>query len=124
MADGGGLSLREALAFANQDPATHDTITFAENLNDGTIFLSQGSQLVVGGDVTIDGDIDNDGTADITVSADTFAYATMPPTGFSQVFGEASATPITATLDGLIVRDGNDEQWRRHLRCRRVTRSR
>jgi hypothetical protein len=73
-ADGTGLSLREALGLANQDPTSVDTITFAPNLiggsthgvNDGVLLLTNGA-LTVNGNVTIEGDINGDGTPDITV---------------------------------------------------------
>ena len=60
--DGGGLSLREALALAAADPLSHDTITFVEALDGGTADLTQG-ELVVEGNVTIDGNNDNDAAA-------------------------------------------------------------
>ena len=66
--DGGGLSLREALALAAADPLSHDTITFAEALDGGTLTLTQG-ELVVEGNVTIDGNSDNDAAA-ITIDGD------------------------------------------------------
>jgi fibronectin-binding autotransporter adhesin len=73
-ADGTGLSLREALGLANQDPTSVDTITFAPNLiggsthgvNDGVLLLTNGA-LTVTGNVTIEGDINGDGTPDITI---------------------------------------------------------
>ncbi|HEV3184795.1 MAG TPA: choice-of-anchor Q domain-containing protein [Xanthobacteraceae bacterium] len=73
-ADGTGLSLREALGLANQDPTSVDTITFAPNLiggsthgvNDGVLLLTNGA-LTVNGNVTIEGDINGDGTPDITI---------------------------------------------------------
>src|SRR5262249_39658027 len=74
MADGSGLSLREALGLANQDPTTADTITFAPGLigggthgvNDGVLLLTNG-QLSINGNVTIEGDINGDQTPDITI---------------------------------------------------------
>jgi hypothetical protein len=73
-ADGTGLSLREALGLANQDPTSVDTILFAPNLiggsthgvNDGVLLLTNGA-LTVNGNVTIEGDINGDGTPDITI---------------------------------------------------------
>ena len=50
----GRLSLREALALADADPATADTILFAPAVQGRTIRLA-GSQLTVNSDVTIDG---------------------------------------------------------------------
>ena len=77
LADFGGaddLSLREALALAEQDPTSFDTITFDDDLiggvnpgvDDGMLVLSQG-ELAVFGNVTIDGDVNGDDTPDITV---------------------------------------------------------
>ena len=48
------LSLREALALADSDPATADTIEFAPEVQGGRIVLA-GSELTVNSDVTIDG---------------------------------------------------------------------
>ena len=50
----GVLSLREALALADADRATADTIVFAPAVQGRTIVLA-GSQLTVNSDVTIDG---------------------------------------------------------------------
>ena len=50
----GVLSLREALALADADRATADTIEFAAAVQGQTIVLA-GSQLTVNSDVTIDG---------------------------------------------------------------------
>jgi hypothetical protein len=50
----GELSLREALALADSDPTTADTILFSDAVQGGTIVLA-GSQLTVASDVTIDG---------------------------------------------------------------------
>ena len=66
IADGGGLSLREAIAWA----ADGDTITFDASLKGSTIRLG-GSELTLLKDLTIDGDVDGDGKADITISGDT-----------------------------------------------------
>src|SRR5262249_41903768 len=52
LSDGGGLSLREALALANADPDA-DTITFQAGLT-GTIMLASG-ELTILTDVTIEG---------------------------------------------------------------------
>ncbi len=65
VADGSGLSLREALAWAAQG----DTITFASSLKGQTIRLI-GGQLNLTRDVTIDGDVNGDHKADITISGD------------------------------------------------------
>jgi Ca2+-binding RTX toxin-like protein len=63
IADGGGLSLREAITWA----AAGETITFAAGLAGQTITLEQG-QLVLAKDLTITGDVDGDRKADITIS--------------------------------------------------------
>ena len=63
----GLLSLREALALAQQDPTTADTITFDAALTGGMIVLTNG-ELAVDSDVAIDGDTDADNVADITIS--------------------------------------------------------
>ncbi len=73
-ADGTGLSLREALGLANQDPTTFDTIEFDPKLiggsthgvDDGVLLLTNG-ELTINGNVEIDGDINSDGTPDITI---------------------------------------------------------
>jgi VCBS repeat protein len=75
-ADGSGLSLREALGLANQDPTSLDTITFAPGLigggthgvNDGALLLTNG-ELTIDGNVAIEGDIDGNSTPDITIDA-------------------------------------------------------
>lgn len=59
----GLLSLREALALADADPATADTVVFDGSVQGKTIVLA-GSQLTVGTDVTIDG------AAGVTLDAD------------------------------------------------------
>ena len=77
VADGGGLSLREALAFADLSPSTHDTIQFAlalttgfvDGVDNGHLYVDNG-ELTIASDVTIDGDVDGDGKADITLDAD------------------------------------------------------
>ena len=62
-ADGGGLSLREAIHWAGAG----DTITFDSSLKGQTITLLAG-ELVLSQDVTIDGDVNGDHKADITIS--------------------------------------------------------
>jgi len=91
-ADGGGLSLREALAFTNADTDA-DTISFDASLSGSTITLA-GEELLISSSVTIDGDIDGDNRADITIDA----Y------GSSRVF---NVTGGTSTLDSLTVTGGN-----------------
>src|SRR6185437_7785080 len=88
MAGGTGLSLREALFLANEDPTTADTITFANNLSGGTIDLTLG-QLKIDGSATIDG-----GSNGITVDAQ----------GNSRVF---DAVYGTSTINALTITGGN-----------------
>ena len=85
--DGDGLSLREALLFANATPEA-DTLVFASNPGEafasgGLIRLSE--TLEFWSDVTLNGDIDGDGIADITISGDTAGddLLTTLPTGQS-----------------------------------------
>ncbi|MEO7641330.1 MAG: DUF4347 domain-containing protein, partial [Ramlibacter sp.] len=85
IADGGGLDLREAIAWAN----ANDIITFSAGM---TVVLSLG-QLTIGKNLIIDGDLDNNGTADVTVNAN--------HTG--RVF---DITTGTVTLDGLVITNG------------------
>ena len=86
--DGGtGLSLREALFLANEDPTTADTITFDPPLANGTIDLMLG-QLKIDGSVTIEG-----GNDDITIDAG----------GSSRVF---DAVAGTSTIDALTMTGG------------------
>ena len=86
--DGGtGLSLREALFLANEDPTTADTITFDPSLANGTIDLMLG-QLKIDGSVTIEG-----GNDDITIDAG----------GSSRVF---DAVAGTSTIDALTMTGG------------------
>ncbi|MCB1499007.1 MAG: cadherin-like domain-containing protein [Bauldia sp.] len=92
IADGGGLSLREALILANADPTNATTITFHASLADGTLTL-MGGELVIASDVTIDGDTDGENEADITIDAD----------GGSRVF---HITGGTSTLDALTITGG------------------
>jgi FG-GAP-like repeat len=98
------LSLREALALANQDPTTADTITFDQDLiggedegvDDGHIALSaELGELVITGDVTVNGDVHDDGTIDITVDARGNPF---------EVFHAVSGT---STLNGLVITGGN-----------------
>ena len=96
--DGTGLSLREALALANGN-AEADDITFAAGLAGGTLTLTNG-ELVITSNVTIDGDVNGDNVADITVSGN----------DVSRVFNidDGLASAITASLNGLVIRDGFD----------------
>ena len=95
-ADGGGLSLREALILANNDfdgdPTNATHITFDASLA-GTVTLT-GGQLAIASDVTIDGDTNGDHTADITIDAN----------NASRIF---DVTGGTSTLDALTITGGN-----------------
>ena len=101
-ADGGGLTLREALGLANS-AADPDTIDFAAGLSGGTLTLAQG-ELDITQSVAIDGDINGDGVADIAIDAH----------GTSRVFNIAASSGDVA-LNGLVIKNGNyTRQWRRH----------
>jgi hypothetical protein len=91
-ADGGGLSLREALGIANAQAGT-DTIDFDAALTGGTLTLT-GGDLTISSDLVIDGDINDDGASDITVSGN---YA-------SRVF---NVTDGTSTISGLAIVNGD-----------------
>lgn len=95
IADGGGLSLREALTIANAD-STANTINFDTSLSGGTITLG-GSQLEITSNVWIDGDINNDRTPDITIDAD----------GKSRVI---RTTGEEVRLEGLTITGGSADQ--------------
>jgi hypothetical protein len=104
--DGAGLSLREALALANGN-AEADEITFAAGLAGGTLFLTTGQHLAITTDgITIDGDIDGDGDADITIDADSAAGLDDAASRVFEIDGAGAGT-IAATLNGLVIRDGN-----------------
>ena len=90
-ADGGGLSLREALLLANASGTT-DTISFDAALSGGNIALTAG-QLEIASSMSVDGDLDNDGTADVTVDAQ----------DASRVF---SVSTTGAEIDGLNITNG------------------
>ena len=95
-ADGGGLSLREAISLAN----TGDTITFdldptSDGNQGGTITLG-GAELTVGNGITIDGDLDGDDIPDVTISGN----------NASRVFN-LTGTSGTITLDGLTISNGS-----------------
>ncbi|GGE87017.1 hypothetical protein GCM10011317_50150 [Niveispirillum cyanobacteriorum] len=92
-ADGGGLSLREAIHWSNQN-AGADTIVFKSSLS-GTIQLSSALPTITGSlsvrgpgadVITIDGDTDDNGTGDI---------------GFVQINDGNDATFSTVRLEGL-----------------------
>ena len=95
-ADGGGLSLREALGWASGAPAPV-AIAFAHGPGDafdggGRVVLEHG-QLEVLGEVVIDGDADGDGTPDVTIDGG----------GGSRVFRVAA----DAEMRGLVVTGGD-----------------
>ncbi len=111
-ADGGGLSLREALLLVNAgdldaDPTNGTRITFDAALAGGTLFLATGQQLAITTDgITVDGDIDGNGTADIDISADSEEGANDAGSRVFFISGAGDGT-IAATLNGLVIRDGN-----------------
>ncbi len=103
LADGGGLSLREAIGLAGNDSATFDRITFNADLSGGTIVLDAFNgftpELELFGQVDIDGDIDGDGIADITIDGD----------GQTRIFhiqNPGDGLQTTVTLNGLALTDG------------------
>ncbi|PLX39331.1 MAG: hypothetical protein C0606_02050 [Hyphomicrobiales bacterium] len=87
LADGGGLSLREAIYWASAG----DEITFDTSLKGQTITL--GSQISLGSRITIDGDVDGDNAADITLSGN----------NASRIF---SVSGSTVNLNSLTLTDG------------------
>jgi hypothetical protein len=101
--DGTGLSLREALALANSNGTSPDSIVFDAALSGETLFLTNG-ELLITDDITIDGDIDADGSADIQISADSSEGAADAT---SRVFTIDGPAIITATLNGLVIRNGS-----------------
>jgi hypothetical protein len=109
-ADGTGLSLREALALANGNgTADPDTIEFAAGLAGGTLFLTTDAHLAITTDgISIDGDIDGDGDADITIDADSAAGLDDATSRVFLIDDGNNATTITATLNGLVIRDGSE----------------
>ncbi|MDN6860110.1 Ig-like domain-containing protein [Pseudomonas sp. CAN2814] len=86
LADGGGLSLREAINWA---ASSGDTITFSSAM---TVGLT--SQLVINKSLIIDGDINNDGVADVTLDANYH----------SRVLQVQASSNVT--LDGLVITRG------------------
>ncbi|MEM9619755.1 MAG: choice-of-anchor Q domain-containing protein, partial [Pseudomonadota bacterium] len=93
-ADGGGLSLREALALAPEA----SLITF----NAGMTITLAGTQLTITQDsIAIDGDLDNDGTADVTIDANDQSRV-IQFTG-----GGGESNPGQLSLDGLVITEGN-----------------
>src|SRR5262249_21345592 len=72
-----------------------DTITFASYLAGGTLVLT-GGELDITKNLTIEGDVDHNGAPDITISGN----------NASRVFDEGGFG-LSATLDGLIIRDGS-----------------
>lgn len=95
LADGDGLSLREALAWAlDGDIITFDLDSAAPGNQGGTIVLS-GSQLVVQTSVTIDGDLDGNGIPDVTISANNASRVMLVNSNVQDV-----------ELAGLVLTDG------------------
>jgi hypothetical protein len=88
----GLLSLREALALVDADPATADTIDFAPNVQGSRIVLG-GSQLTVNSDVTIDGG------AGVTIDANQTSRVLL-------VAGGTDTDPNEVTLDSLTISGG------------------
>ena len=90
--DSGAGSLRQAILDANSG----DTIDFAPNLAGGTLVLTSG-ELDINKNLTINGDIDGNGTPDITISGN----------NASRVFDTGTTSSTTATLNGLVMINGN-----------------
>lgn len=116
-ADGGGLSLREAIGLANATMAA-DTIDFAAGLSGGTIRLTQGTSLIVTSDITINGDIDADGAPEIIVSGDVMGDDNLQidsdGNAITNVFGGNLGDNVrvfdftsgTSVLSGLVITGG------------------
>ncbi|MBP7337271.1 DUF4347 domain-containing protein, partial [Niveispirillum sp.] len=118
--DGGGLSLREALYWAN-NTAGLDKITFSSVLKGSTIKFSSAMAVSASQALIIDGDVDGDGIADITLSGDkdnsntttstdvaaftAGADLTLNSLNFERFYGGAVATTgvITATAGTLTI---------------------
>jgi hypothetical protein len=106
LAEGNGLSLRQAIGLANQDPTSFDSIQFAPSLiggsthgvNDGVLLLSNG-ELTINGNVTIQGDINFDGTPDITIDGQG-ASRDFLITGGSVLLDELTITGGYGYIDG------------------------
>ncbi|MBV8752752.1 MAG: VCBS repeat-containing protein [Hyphomicrobiales bacterium] len=106
LAEGNGLSLRQAIGLANQDRTSQDVITFAPDLiggstpgvNNGVLLLTNG-ELTIDSNVTINGDINGDGTPDITIDGQGASR------DFNIVGGSAQFNPVT--LNGLTITGGN-----------------
>lgn len=103
LADGGGLSLREAIGLANNDSTTFDRIGFSADLSGGTITLDAFNdftpELELSGLVAINGDIDGDGVADITVDG-------AGQTRIFHILGIGDGLETTVTLNGLVLTNG------------------
>ncbi len=113
----GVISLREAIAFAN-DTDGADTITFAASLAGGTIRLTHADgTLQVSGELTIDGDIDDDGAADILITGDVDGDDITPVGDITDVAASQTAGKLgdnvrtfdataALTLEGLVLTGG------------------
>lgn len=96
-ADGGGLSLREALALA-QGNGVDDTISFATGLS-GTLTLTN-DQLVINSNVVVNGDTDGDGKADITIDGDGASRVLEVTTGTSILRSVTVSNGYSYTYEG------------------------
>lgn len=103
LADGGGLSLREAIGLASNDYTTFDRITFHSDLSGGTITLDAfnnfAPELTLSGLLEIDGDIDGDGVSDITIDGD-------GQTRIFRIQNPGDGLQTTVTLNGLALTNG------------------
>jgi VCBS repeat-containing protein len=101
VADGAGLSLREALSWIRSD----DTITFdldsvTPGYQGGTIVLN-GSPLVVAyNNITIDGDLDDDGAADVTLDGNNISRVMAIAPGLLGIEIDGLTLTKGSTTDG------------------------
>ena len=91
IADGGGLSLREAINWS----AAGETITFDASLAGSTIRLTQG-QLTLAKSINIDGDVNGDNRADIVITGDANGDDALTTDSFGNVITNAATNANTA----------------------------
>ena len=108
---GDGLSLREAIALAN-DSAGRDNITFAADL-EGTIQLTGGElfvtdDLLISGDgkITISGDVAGNDAPDSDGLTDVFASTTAELADNTRIFGVLTPAGGYFGVDGLTLTGG------------------
>ena len=91
------ISLREALAAAENDPAAN-TITFDAEVSGIELALGQ-LEITRGGPLTIDADLDDDGAPDVTISARLTAVSCASKTWTPRSMASRSSNGV-ATADG------------------------